>query len=218
LKTGLLLSAALLLPLAAACDLGVGGSGVLLEENRPVGAFTSFELAGAGTVEITVDPKGADGLLEVSGDDNILPLIETKVEDGRLRIRPLRSIRPDLPLRFRAVVSDLKGLDLQGAGRIRVTGIAAGTFRLDLSGAGSVHLEGEAENLEAGVSGAVSLEAAGLHTRSASVRLSGAGKAEVHATEKLHAEVSGVGTIVCHGKPGKVDQTVSGVGSVRVVD
>jgi len=208
----------LLLPFAAACDLGVGGSGVLLEENRPVGAFTRFELAGAGTVEITVDPKRADGLLQVSGDDNILPLVETKVEDGRLRIRPVRSIRPDLPLRFRAVVSGLEGVELQGAGRIRVSGIAAGTFRLDLSGAGSVRLEGEAENLEAGISGAVSLDAAGLHARSATVRLSGAGKAEVHASEKLHAEVSGVGTITCHGKPGQVDQSVSGVGSVRVVD
>lgn len=156
--------------------------------------------------------------MTVSGDDNLLPLVETKVVDGRLRIRPTRSIRPDLPLRFRAVVSSLEGLELQGAGRIRVNGIAAGIFRLDLSGAGSVHLEGEAENLEAGVSGAVSLDAAGLRTSSATIRLSGAGKAEVHASEKLHAEVSGVGTITCHGKPGKVDQSVSGVGTVRVVD
>jgi len=209
---------ALLFPLAAACDLGEGGSGVLLAENRPVGAFTSFELDGAGTVEITVDPERADGLLRVSGDDNILPLVETKVEDGRLHIRPVRSIRPDLPLRFQAVVSTLEGVILKGAGDIRVEGIDADTFRLDVSGTGSIHLEGRTGNLEAGISGAASLHAAGLHSRSATIRLSGAGKAEVHASQELHAKVSGVGTITCHGKPAQVDQSVSGVGSVRVVD
>jgi len=190
---------------------GVPGSGVAKTETRDVGTFDEVEFVGAGRLEITV---GKPSPLTITGDDNLLPLIRTTVRGTRLKIEPEKSINPKTSLVFKVNAADVKLLDCSGATKAIVTGVKNEAFKIDLSGAGLIKATGRTGRFELSLSGAGNVEADDLVAREVIADLSGAGKADVHATEKLKASVSGAGVVRYKGDP-KVEQSVSGVGSVK---
>jgi hypothetical protein len=65
------------------------------------------------------------------------------------------------------------------------------------------------------MSGASRLHAEELQTQTTELAISGAGKADVVATEKLRAAISGAGKVSYGGNPKSVEKRVSGAGSIR---
>jgi hypothetical protein len=126
------------------------------------------------------------------------------------------------------------GVEASGAGQIQVQGpFTSPLVQIDLSGAADCHATFDTDLLEAEVSGAGNLFLAGsagranielsgagdLHAYPLSVatleiEVSGAGTAEVTATESLEAEASGAGTIRYAGSPRSVMTEVSGAGKI----
>lgn len=213
--------------------VGVEGSGTIVSEAREVDDFSRINLMGEGTVAVT---EGRETSLTIETDDNLLSHIDTSVTDGTLEIttEPGIDIDPTDTVVYEVTVSNVVGVTLAGAGRIRLAEGRADSFAIELSGAGDIEIgalttdaldaaisgvgsivvAGSAESQVVTVSGAGSYEAADLQSVRATVTNSGVGSAAVWVTESLDATVSGLGSIDYFGSP-EVTQAVSGIGTVN---
>ncbi len=214
----------------------VDGSGTPATEEREVGDVTEVSLSGVG--DLTIVPGEATSL-SVTADDNVLPAIETETVNGKLTLRTKSrtTLRTKTKIAYTLTVPKLEAITVSGAGNVKVAKMDADALTVKLSGAGNAHLSnltckaltvnvsgagtanlaGTTDKLTLRLSGAGGIEAAALKANSADVNISGAGKATVWAADDLKARVSGAGDIKYKGQP-KVDQSVSGAGSVRALD
>ncbi len=88
-------------------------------------------------------------------------------------------------------------------------------FSLDISGASDIKIKGESNTCNIEISGASDIDASEFKTVETDVEISGAANAKVYATEKLNAEISGVGEILYYGNPSIVNKDVAGLGSIE---
>jgi hypothetical protein len=80
-----------------------------------------------------------------------------------------------------------------------------------------VTVDGTVGELMATMSGASKLDAASLQVKTAQLSISGAGKAEVSASDVLKVAISGAGKVTYSGNP-TIEKQISGAGSVRKRD
>jgi hypothetical protein len=199
----------LALALAVGCS-GVEGSGTAGSESRSVGTFTAIEVHGILRLEVLA---GRSPALEVSGDDNLLSLVEAKVEGDRLVVRTTEEVRPKLPLVAKVSAEAIRAIAAHGASEVDARDLKGESFELDLHGASDAELGGEVDQLDVRVSGAAKVDAKGLKTGKAVVKVSGAGDVDVAEPDELDVSVSGAGNVTYGGSP-KVTKTISGAGSV----
>lgn len=211
----------------------ITGSGVKAKELRTIPDFTGLELAGVGTVRLSL---GLSIILAVEADDNVLPYLETEVIDGTLSLRQAKGVRLDktLPIVYTVVAPTVSLLALSGAGDIyaddlstetlelvlsgagdmKLRGLAVETLNVRVSGAGTLELTGSAKKQDIVLSGAGRLRACALAGEDVTIRLSGTGDAHVWATASLGANVSGVGAVRYRGEP-LLTKRVTGIGVVK---
>ena len=113
--------------------------------------------------------------------------------------------------------NDRLNLQVSGAGDIRME-VDVPVVTADISGSGSVNLRGKTRDFSCDLSGAGHARCFDLLSENTTIDISGAGDAEVYASMKVDAEVSGAGTVKYKGDAATVNQKVSGAGSVRKVD
>ena len=203
----------LLLVSLSSCRMwGVRGNGNLTDENRDISEFDKIEVGGAFTVNIKV---GESPSLKISAEDNLIDYIRTRVHGDKLVIDTRKSISPRKEIKIDITTPSLKDVDASGASNIHVWNIDSDEFNVNVSGAGSLDLSGNAEDVYIDMSGAGSLDAKNLKTKSVEIDISGAANADVYASERLKATVSGVGNIDFYGDPKDVKSSVSGVGSIN---
>ena len=188
----------------------VVGSGNLKTEKREVSSFNSIDANGALDIEIVCQKEQG---LELEGDDNLLPLLKTEVRGGTLYIEPQKTFSSKKSIRVRITMKNLESLSSSGASNFQVKEIKNERLKVDSSGASNFNLAGETRVLDVNLSGASKVSSESLRAERVSVALSGAGEANVYASEELNAEVSGVGSVTYVGDP-KVNKKVSGVGTV----
>ncbi len=136
-------------------------------------------------------------------------------------------------IRFDLTVKELTNLDIIGAARVNVKGLQGEEFAVRLGGAADITIESlKTERLKAElpgagllkiagktidqsviVSGAGAYEAPHLESQSATIQLTGLGKATVWVVEELEATLIGLGSIEYYGNP-KITKSVQGLGSV----
>jgi len=199
---------------AAWAGTGTGcieGSGRTLTDKRPAGGFSSIEVQGAFDVQIRC---GQQSRLEITGDDNIVPHIQTAIRGDVLVIRADQSICPKLLLEVVLSVPDITRLSVDGANEVRLSGVNNKSLSLEIGGSSNLRAEGTTGQLKLDLPGSSKVEAADLHSQTASVKISGVGEAEVHATQTLDVSISGVGNVIYSGKPAKVTQNITGVGEI----
>jgi hypothetical protein len=230
-----------LLSLASCQDLFFGrrvhGNGIIRTEERNVNLFKNVQVSGNENVYIS---QGETASLKIEGDENLLPLIEVSQEGDKIYIRtkPGYNINPSKELKIYATapvyknidvsgscniigvsrITNAEGMEMQvsGAGDIKME-VDAPSIRTDISGSGSIFLKGRTRDMEFGLSGAGHAHCYDLLAENVKVDISGAGDAEVYASVKLDAEVSGAGSVSYKGNAANVNQHVSGAGSVRKV-
>jgi len=173
----------------------------------------------------------------LSGFTNLLPYIKMEVKDSTLRIyvKEVVSLHTEKNLEARIILPSLAGISTSGSSDVNVTGNVTGPaleidisgagdavlqsvnvsdLNIDLSGAASVTIQsGTVNKAEYEASGAGHIYAYGLQTTLTSVDFSGAGSAEVTASQTLDVEVSGAGSVSYKGHP-SINKSISGVGSV----
>ena len=203
--------AALLIVLGGCTLSGVKGSGTPGHSVRQVTAFDEIEVSGTLDADITPGPLH----VEVSGDDNLVPLVETEVHGHTLVLRQTKSMRPQLALRVAIQAPSFRRVEASGAGTATLHQVAGDDLRLDLSGAGNLVADGSVHQLTVDVSGAGTINAKALTAERVEARISGAGTADVFASQSLSAHVSGAGTIHYAGHPPQVTKDISGAGSIE---
>jgi hypothetical protein len=202
-------------------------------ENRSVENFDRIDISGHFDIYLK---KGDTPSLTVEARYIDLDEIITRVSGSTLRIESTkRNFRDGEKGIIHITYTSLRNIDMSGAGNIisesRIEGenlsielSGAGNIEIDvevinlelaLSGAGNIDVTGKAKMAEIGVSGAGNFRGFKLVCEEVEVRMSGVGKAQVHATELLDAETSGVGSIRYRGEPKKVRARAGFLGSVK---
>ncbi|HYP61952.1 MAG TPA: head GIN domain-containing protein [Thermomicrobiales bacterium] len=214
------------------------GSGTVVTESRAVAGFTGVDLSGVGILRIT---QGAAEALTIQTDDNLLPLITTQVRNGTLIIAIDTKDHPHgvdpTTLVYDLTVTSLQALSVAGAAQVEGRSIAADDLRLEISGAAKVDFDqiqakalhvtsaggsaftiaGTVDMQEIVITGAGEYRAKGLASRTATVRITGAGHATIAVAEALDASIDGTGLIEYVGSP-TVVQHVTGLGVIRQVE
>ncbi len=208
-------SAAALLA-ASACSrvvkAGVAGSGVAAREVRAVDPFTAVTASGSLKLVLAA---GAEQRVEVECDDNLLAHLSTQVRSGRLWIGlEDGSFRPQVPIVARVSVPSIHSLSTSGSILVEAAGLHGESLDASASGSCILHLAGELDRLEVHGSGSTRVEAFDLKARAVTLRLSGAGVANVHALERLATHAAGSATVRFRGDP-VLETDISGVATIR---
>lgn len=218
-------------------DKRIRGDGNIKTETRSVSQFNGISVSGAIDAYVRHDSVSS---VKVEAEENLLELIEVNNQGGTLHIherngynlRPTRDIKvyvagPEFR-NFRAsgacdIYSENKlispetiDIHISGASSVKLD-LNAPSVNAGLSGACSVDLRGQTKNVELDGSGASKFLCFDLLAENVSVEISGAGEAQVFASVKLDVRVSGAGTVHYKGNA-SVNQRVSGAGSVNKVD
>ena len=196
------------------CHLsGIRGNGHIVTENRQVQEFTNVEAEGAFDIEWAPGPAACT----ITTDQNLLSHVETSMSGNKLRLEWHGQLRPTRGMKVKLSSSTLIATRLTGAVRLTATRLSGRGFYIDGTGATRVTADGAVNELMATMSGASKLDAAELQVKSAQLSISGAGKADVSASEVLKVAISGAGKVTYGGNP-TIEKEISGAGSVRKRD
>jgi hypothetical protein len=211
----------------------VRGSGVKVEKQRALAAFSKLRID--GPFDVKLSQAGSDQAT-VLADDNIEPLVETAVEGDTLVIRIKRDAgfttrsAPTVRLSARALQAiaihgsgdlsadsfkaDSLGLNVIGSGDVQFGLVEVKELNVSISGSGDVRLAGRAEQQSWSVSGSGDVDARSLAGRSAKVNINGSGDVALGVTEQLDVQLSGSGDLSYSGRP-QLRQSVSGSGEIH---
>ena len=206
------------------------GSGNLKSENRTTSSFSSIELLGIGDLYVF---QGSQSL-RIEAEDNILPVLKSDVTGDMLVISTSECVTPRKSIKIYASSPEIKGLYSSGSGNIISLspihtdsmdlgmsgsgginlGVDCKDLRTSVSGSGNVLLRGNATNSSVNISGSGNMRGYDLATKRSAITISGSGQAEVNAEDELDVRISGSGGIHYTGSPSKMNQHISGSGSL----
>lgn len=228
--------------LTASCRMMGGkrveGNGNIKTEERAVSAFSRVEVHGSIDVHVT---QGELKPIRIEGDENLLQYIEINQQGNKVEVRNKRgyNLDPSTDMKIYVTSPDFSDIDVSGAcdiigetkisnsDKLRLHVSGAGDIKMevdvpqvtaDISGSGSVNLKGKTRDFSCDLSGAGKARCFDLLAENSKIDISGAGEAEVYASIKLDAQVSGAGSVAYKGNATTVNQKVSGAGSVKKVE
>ncbi|HXB09069.1 MAG TPA: head GIN domain-containing protein [Puia sp.] len=213
----------------------VHGNGNIRTEDRQVANFKKVEVGGAAKVLVS---QGDHASVKIEADENLLPYMEVSQEGDKIYIREKQGFHllPTHDIRIYVTAPVFSSIDASGAcdilGQTKITNpeslemhvSGAGDIKMEIdaprltaevTGSGSVYLKGQTKDVSLDLTGAAHAHCYELMAENAKVAISGAGSAEVYASVKLDAEVSGAGDVNYKGNATNVSQHVSGAGSVH---
>jgi Putative auto-transporter adhesin, head GIN domain len=216
----------------------VKGNGNVKTEERNVSNFKNVEVHGSIDVFVT---SGDLKPVRIEGDENLLQYVEVVEQGDKLEVRSRSgyNLSPTAGMKIYLTAPEFGKIDVSGACNItgqnqikssdglqlEVSG--AGDIKMNvnapkvashISGSGSMVLSGETKELDVELSGAGKAHCFDLLAENTTIDISGAGEAEVYASQKLNAEVSGAGSVKYKGGVKNISQRVSGAGNVTRVE
>ena len=223
--------------LFTACrQVGIRGHGKEGTELRNMPQFTSVEID--APVDATIDiTSGNQGSVELSGYQNLISYIKTEVKEGVLHIYTTDDIyfSTNKNVQAHIITGSLSSISISGASDAIVHGNATGpefsievsgaakvivdtlnvqNFSSDLSGVAKIEVKsGSVQTAKYQVSGDGTIKAFNLQSKDVTADISGLGKVEINAQEKLSTSISGAGTVRYKGHPSLSSET-SGSGTV----
>ena len=207
-----LLLIALALPVQAGWgSKGIKGSGDLETRELDLDTFDAIELGGAFAVEVRFGDKQK---VEVTVDDNLWDNLEAEVSGSTFELGWDKSCDPDEDCKVVITMRDLKRLEVHGACDATVEDFDGDRFEFNVQGAAELDIDGKVDELEINISGAGEVSARKLKAKHVKVHISGAGEADLYASESIDARISGAGNLDDWGNPDQKKTKVSGVGSI----
>lgn len=216
-----LFAAVMVLALAAGCSTEdsivnpdqVVGSGRLVSQDRTVGSFTGIRVTGIANVVIREDPVQA---LRIEADDNILDRITTTVQRGLLTIGLQSGSYSDITVNVYASMETIRRLEVTGSANFSTaTPMHTDSLICRITGAGNMTIQGSASAGVFDITGVGTIQAFALTLERGWSTISGTGAIETTVSRQLTASITGVGSITYAGNPSTVNQTITGVGSVK---
>lgn len=190
------------------------------KEKREVGSFNGLDVGGAFEVYLS---QGETTEVVVEADAKRIEKVKTKVSGSVLELSST-GIKTADHLKVYVIAPEIDKIDIHGAAslegatalrgeklKIKASGAADARLEVyynvlesDVSGAASLILSGEALQHQCQVSGAGTLQAGDLSSKTVKANASGAGSATVKASEEIVSNTSGAGSIDLIGKPEKL--------------
>jgi len=237
----LLVTGSLAALMFTSCNIGneqIKGNGNIRSEERTVSSFDEVEVHGALDVYIS---QGDMKPVRIEGDENLVPYIEIVEEGDRiiLRTRDNINLNPTEEMKVYVTAPQYRSLDVSGASKltgqtsidnnqnllVKVSGasevtidVDAPEIKSDISGSSTLNLKGKTKEFTLETSGASKARCFNLLSENTFADVSGAGEAEVYASVRLDAEVSGAGNLKHKGNAKSIKQEASGAGSVNKAD
>ncbi|MGH2553844.1 MAG: head GIN domain-containing protein, partial [Chitinophagaceae bacterium] len=207
----------------SSCHFGNGkrirGNGNIKSETRNAGQFSKIDVGGNIDVYVKQDSVSA---VRIEADENLLEYIHITVDDGTLDIRNEEGYNLSSVKGIKVYVSgpSFRYLEASGACNIlsenqidnyekigiHLTGasnavleINSPKIEVELTGASYITLKGKCKTLSLDGSGASGFKCFELMAEEVSIELSGASNAEVFASMKLDADISGAADIKYKG-------------------
>lgn len=211
--------------------LNIVNADEIIKEKREVSGFSKIVISGSGHVFLKQGDKEA---LTIETDSSLLPALKSEVKDNVLHLGPKETVFTyNHMINYHLTVKNIEDIQTEGGVEISSKGsIVANELNISTEGAGKVDLklkiqklkiklEGSGDIVLSGTTADQTLEIKGagkiqgkkLATKTTHVQISGAGMAEVNASEALDIKIEGVGTVKYYGRP-KITQEISGAGEI----
>lgn len=215
MKTKTLFSALSLfvLLLSTGCDWHrIRGNGKIITEQRTIGAFR--QIVAQGYYKLSWHPGPVS--CSVTTDENLLSHIRTSMSGDKLSIDMSEGvISPSNGIQIAISSPSLDTVRLSGAVEFQAEQLTGPKFAMETSGAAKVTLAGRVDRLLVDMTGASKLQAADLSTKDTELSVTGAGRADVTATNSLRAAITGAGKVTYGGNPQTVDRHITGAGKIE---
>src|SRR5439155_481758 len=124
---------------------------------------------------------------------NLLRYIDNQNIDHRLRLHSHGNIWSSHGIKVAISSSTRAGAKLTGAARLTAKQLSGHSFGIESTGAAKVLLDGTVDGLVTDMTGASTLEAESLQTKTAELSPTGASHAEVAVSESLKASITTTG-------------------------
>jgi hypothetical protein len=183
------------------------------EQTRNVAPFSAIEVRGPVDMVVQV---GKPQSIQLKGDDKFLARLQTSVVNGKLVIsfpKNENNIKGDNKIMLG--MPALTAFHLEGAGSAELNNIQGNSVDIGFQGAGRLVANGNVGQLKLVAQGVGDVNTKALLAKQANVSFEGIGAVKVHASERLDANVQGMGSLNYYGNPRIVNKTVEGIGSVK---
>lgn len=205
-----------------------------VRETRVVSDFNKIALR--GVMDLTIKQgKQKEVIVEATAEQQKRVEISNEGEKLVLNTEKKKGVHKEQKVHVYITVTDLNEISHLGVGDIRTDGIleqdsikikisgvgdvnlnlVCDDLQLSFSGVGDTKLEGKAVSAKLNYSGVGDLEALTFHVKKMEVTGSGVGDANIHATEELSIDFSGVGSIRYSGDPAVKNIQSLGVGKIK---
>jgi hypothetical protein len=215
----------------------VQGNGNIRTEERTVGNFRNVSVRGSANVYVSQEDRHT---VKIEGDENLLKYIEVEQEGDKIivRNRPGYNLVSTGDIRIYVAAPVLNDIDVSGScsiiGQTKISNpdnlelhvsgagdiemeVDVPRLKAEVSGSGNINLKGQTRDVDLDLTGAGHAHCYDLLAENTKVDISGAGSADVYASVKLDAQVSGAGSVNYKGNAANVNQHVSGAGSITKV-
>ena len=190
---------------------GIRGNGHLTTDQRPISGFSEIEANGAFEIEW----RSGTPALSITTDENLLPYIDSRNIDNRLRLHSRDRIRPTHGVKIVVSSPTRSAAKLTGATRLTANQLSGAKFAVESTGAARVTLDGTVDELLADMTGASTLNAKSLQTKTAEISTTGAADANIAVSDTLKVSITGAGKVNYSGNPPTIEKHITGAGSVR---
>lgn len=216
------------------CEPDIVGNNSVQREFRRTSYFDGIELNIPAEVIVRQGPAKD---IEIEAETNVLNVLNTRVSNNTLRISYNNVwVRTNYKVRIWIQIPDIEAIRVSGSGKV----IGDNTFvsrNLDLdmsgsgvidlatetknevlaniSGSGLIFLEGDAKSANFYISGSGKIQGFNLEVDNSTIDITGSGRCETKAFNRLDVSISGSGNVYFKGRP-TVKSRISGSG--RLID
>jgi hypothetical protein len=187
------------------------GSGTSATQIREVSSFDRVELDGIFDTIISVGPEQS---VTITTDDNLIENIRTSVRDGKLQIDTTGSFGTKIGIQVTIVMPALVACQKTGTGTLQINDYQGEELKLSQFGIGDISARGSVGIVHASTHGIGSIDLNELIAKEAIVATHGIGDIEVYATNKISAEINGIGNITVYGDPEEKSSQRNGIGKL----
>ncbi len=178
-------------------------------------AFEKVKMECVGPVEI-IQNETKNGIVELTAPDNYIDLYKFENKQGTLIIDFVKgntNIRSK-KVNIKVYTSDLVKIENSGAANIKMSYLDTDHLEVVNSGVGSIVIAGIADDVKLINSGVGSINTQAFKALNVKADVSGVGSISCYASERLDANVSGVGSLKYTGNPKYKNTRKTGVGSI----
>lgn len=211
-----------------------GESGTLFNEIKTLDRYSKIDFEGLGKIILV---QGDTHSLKIDASRSVLRKISVKQDGETLRVGLTGRIwrlpaNEDLVFTFTfenlsefvlegganiqtdALSADRLELDLQGGFTVDLASLDIDTLDVDIQGGGTFSADGKVTTQNVKIAGAGTYHMEKVESQDVSLRIEGAGTADIWAKNTLNLELEGAYTVDYWGNP-QLTQNVSGVGTIK---